>query len=320
MDFTLVICTHNRAADLDRTLESIAANWQAERTTFDVLVVDNHSTDDTRAVADRWAARFTRPFRYSFAPVLGLSNARNHALEQERGELTLFLDDDINARPGTLDAYADAAARFQRTPFFGGPIVPVFDFAPTDFALAVARVAPSVFSGLNLGPTPQVLSPGRGPWGANMCLRSASLGDARFDPRLSYYGRGGIVGDETEFLARLTAKHGAGQWVPGATVEHRIPAHRATRAFMKRYSVGVGRAAVRAGLVSGSAGTLTRRKALWYWRRALASTLRALASHGSIDDNVAAWYRAWTEQGTARETWSVLGRTSPDARRLATND
>ena len=311
-DISVVICTHNRAVELDRTLATIAAQWRNERASHEVFVVDNCSTDDTPRVAARWRD-LGAVVSYSLAPVLGLSNARNHALTVVTGELILFLDDDVNVMPGVLDAYLDAARRYSAAAFFGGPIVPVFEASPSTFALAVAAAAAPVFSGVDLGREERELMPSQGPWGANMCLRSAAIGALRFNPALSYYGRGGIVGDETDFLARLAGVHGAGRWVPDAKVEHRIPAHRATKAFFRRSAISAGRAALQSSLQDSARPPLSPRLALWYSLRAVKNVLGAAIDFTApAEARVRRWYVAWGHVGTASEAWRCL-TTSPRA-------
>jgi GT2 family glycosyltransferase len=91
---SVVICTHNRAAGLARTLESlkmcrIPSGWSAE-----VIVVDNASTDDTAGMLRNNTPK-NAVLRYAYEPKQGLSNARNAGLANARGEIILFTDDDV---------------------------------------------------------------------------------------------------------------------------------------------------------------------------------------------------------------------------------
>lgn len=109
---TLVVTTYNRAALLARALASIAAS-HADPTRYEVIVVDNNSSDDT---AQAWSvftqAHPTLPFRYLFEPRQGLSHARNAGLAAARGQHIAFMDDDQEIDAGYLRALP---AAFERT-------------------------------------------------------------------------------------------------------------------------------------------------------------------------------------------------------------
>jgi glycosyltransferase involved in cell wall biosynthesis len=91
---TVVICTRNRPAELDRCLAGVA---RLDYSLFDVLVVDNAPSDDAaRQVAMRWGAR------YLVEPAVGLSRARNRGARACDTEILAFLDDDSVPEPGWL--------------------------------------------------------------------------------------------------------------------------------------------------------------------------------------------------------------------------
>ena len=92
---TVAICTHNRAPYLDKALASLLRQT-ADAASFEILVVDNASTDDTRSVVER--SRALRPdIRYVHEARLGLSHARNRAIAETGTPVIAFLDDDAIA-------------------------------------------------------------------------------------------------------------------------------------------------------------------------------------------------------------------------------
>jgi glycosyltransferase involved in cell wall biosynthesis len=95
MDITVVICTYNRSSSLATTLTSVAATVIPESAEWEVLVVDNNSTDETREVSGDFCRRYPRRFRYLFEPQQGLSHARNAGIREARGEIIAFTDDDV---------------------------------------------------------------------------------------------------------------------------------------------------------------------------------------------------------------------------------
>src|SRR5262249_55826920 len=91
---TVVICTHNRPADLERCLEGLAALEDDVA----VIVVDSASDPALDAVVDGFSSSL-RHLTYHYEPEAGLSLARNRGLELARSELVAFLDDDAVPEP-----------------------------------------------------------------------------------------------------------------------------------------------------------------------------------------------------------------------------
>ena len=81
---TVLIATYNRAGLLDETLSSLRALHVKAGRLWDVIVVDNNSTDDTRAVIERQAGDFPVPLRYLFEARQGRSSALNAGIAPER--------------------------------------------------------------------------------------------------------------------------------------------------------------------------------------------------------------------------------------------
>lgn len=95
-DFTVVICTYNRAAVVPHAIRSVIA--QTHRA-FELVVVDDGSVDDTRAVV---TAIDDDRIRYVYQENGGLSAARNTGVDQARGRFVAFLDDDDEVLPEWL--------------------------------------------------------------------------------------------------------------------------------------------------------------------------------------------------------------------------
>jgi len=125
MLFTVALCTHNHAGRLVRTFADLAT-LQMPQCEWELLVVDNGCTDGTPALLANhtwptgWDVRVIRETK------LGLSNARNCAIREARGEYLIFIDDDETPVPGWLEAY-EKLVREHAPDAFGSRIEVLFE-------------------------------------------------------------------------------------------------------------------------------------------------------------------------------------------------
>ena len=232
LPFTVAICTWNRSELLYRTLERlISVRWPASAA--ELIIVDNGSTDDTRAVAEEFSARLPQRVVHEATP--GLSSARNRALAEATTSHVLFTDDDVLVEDGWLPAFAEAAARYPEATVFGGPIEPWFPETPDPELVAAFPALGGGFCGLDhhrsVGPLPAPLDV----FGANMAFRRDALGDLRFDPRLGPTRGRAITSEETLLIDRLRARGGDVVWVPAMRLRHFVAPERMTLAYLMRY-------------------------------------------------------------------------------------
>ncbi|WP_319405982.1 glycosyltransferase [uncultured Desulfosarcina sp.] len=102
MDFSIIICTFNGSKRLPLSLESIKRLVVPEKSTGELIVVDNNSTDRTRSVVESFGPDMPFPVRYCFEPLQGLSYARNTGIKQAAGEVVVFTDDDCIVEPNWI--------------------------------------------------------------------------------------------------------------------------------------------------------------------------------------------------------------------------
>lgn len=227
---SVVIPTRARPHYLEVALASIAP--QARAAGAEILVVDDAGPSSAlRELAERFGARYE-----PHARPLGLNVARNTGVERSRGELVAFVDDDVEVRPGWLQALLDAARSHPYTQVFTGPIRPRLEGrAPR----SCGREGPPV-TALDLGErdTDAV----RYAWGANMAVRRDALRRVGpFDSSLR------DAGDEQEWQDRLAAALGPGRvlYVAGAALDHRRAGPDARLRALARAARHRGRAARR---------------------------------------------------------------------------
>jgi GT2 family glycosyltransferase len=245
---SIVIPTRARPDYLRVALASIAP--QAAAAGAELLVVeDDRPSPTTRALAERFGAGYL-----SHARPLGLNAARNTGVAHSRGELLVFVDDDVEVAPGWLRALLSAAREYPGAQVFTGPIRPRLEGHPRWSTHSCGREGPPITS-LDLGAedTDSV----RFAWGANMTVRREAL--ERVGPFDAALVNGG---DEQEWQERLLAESRNGGapilYVAAAALDHRrSPADARLRA-LARAARGRGRASRRYDAWRGEASTLRR--------------------------------------------------------------
>lgn len=236
---TVAIPTYNRADFLRQTLEGIGAQ-HFPRDHFEVLVIDNNSTDHTRAVVAEFAGAHPEP-RYLHEPQQGLDYARNRAINEARGEIILFGDDDILVRPDwivqmTAPLLADAGAR--RIGAIGGEVIPVFPDGLPDWVREWH--APLAFRA-DAGP----LEARHSPMGANMAFpRWAFEQLGAFHTALDRAAGNYFSGGDSEMIRRVREAGHEVWFAPAAAVKHQMPASRTTLKYARRHAFDSARSRV----------------------------------------------------------------------------
>lgn len=105
---SVIICTRNRASQLPVALAGLAAQSVDPALHWEIVVVDNGSSDGTEHVLRDWVTRLPAALRWVNEPVPGLSAARNRGWREARGEIAVFLDDDCLPELGWLQALVDS--------------------------------------------------------------------------------------------------------------------------------------------------------------------------------------------------------------------
>ena len=241
MRFSVVIATYNRAADLGATLDSLsrlrpAGDWE-------VIVVDNNSTDGTRGVVEAAARSFPAPLRCVCEREQGRSPALNAGIRVARGEIIATTDDDVRVEPDWLDRAAEGLERLQ-CDYVGGRVLPIWGAAPPAWLPERGGTHWAVIALLDYGGQPLEFG-NRVPLGVNMAFRRSAFDRAGLlDP---HTGRkaGTLLGQEVrEWCIRARAAGVRGCYVPELVVRHIIPAARLDKAYFRRwfYWRGISRA------------------------------------------------------------------------------
>jgi L-malate glycosyltransferase len=235
---TVTIASHNGATTLPRVLEAYAAaaapagGWQ-------LLLVDNASTDETPAIVQRFTTKL--PLVYLREPRPGKNRALNTAVPHFAGELVVFSDDDAIPAPDFLVRWSEVTTRHLEYAMFGGAIRPAWS-RPAPKWLLDSEVSISVAFAVTPSDQPEGPISPDGVWGPNMAVRHEVFRQGfRFDEMIGPKGRSYPMGSEVSFTNRL---YGAGYrawFLPGIVVEHVIRAHQLERAWIRQRAINFGR-------------------------------------------------------------------------------
>ncbi len=232
---SVVICTYNRADILRGSIESLL-NQTGATGTFEILVVDNNSTDDTAAVARRYAT--DHGIRYIFEPAQGLAHARNRGYAEARGEYVAYLDDDARADPVWIAGIHKIIQQSDRRPIgIGGPIYPYYLSEKPDWFLDEYEIR-------TWGDAPRFLEKGEFFSGSNMVFSREVLARfGGFDTDLGVKGDTLNLGEETRLFNKIWdgfLEHELFYYSPALKVYHLVPADKMNLHyfFKRRFMVG----------------------------------------------------------------------------------
>src|SRR5216683_1570019 len=102
MFITVGICTFNRVESLRRALGSLVAMRVPSDLAWEIVIVNNNSTDRTDDIISEYVGRL--PVRREFEPRPGKSNALNRAIDVAKGDYIVWIDDDVLVDAGWLTA------------------------------------------------------------------------------------------------------------------------------------------------------------------------------------------------------------------------
>lgn len=258
MRLTVLICTYNRAGALRTVLEGLAAQELPDSapTEWEVLVVDNNSTDATREVVEAFAARHNPVTRYLFEGRQGKSHALNAGVRAARGDIIALTDDDVLVPNNWVASVVEAASRYPAVRAFGGRVLPEW---PERIPAWIQPQGPfakpivgSVIVSHDRGEDVREYEPSMwAPIGANMFFRRevfSEYGDFRAD--LGPTGAHRLyVNEDCEFCFRLMDRNETILYYPDALIVHPVAQDKFSKRYLTAYFLDAGRkqAAERSG-------------------------------------------------------------------------
>ncbi len=238
--FSVVVPTFNRADLLGETLKSLLA--QEVNASYEVVVVDNNSSDDTESVVRAFETRSGALIQYVFEGEQGSSAARNAGTRAASGDVVVFVDDDVIAGPDWLRAIAETFAVYPKAWCVGGKVaLRLPDVLPGWFDPS-CEIAATYLSRLDYGDATLEIAYPRVLITANLAVRRDVLMRlGGFKTSLGRFGAGLLCGEDAELCYRIQRAGGGMYYCGRAAVIHLVPNSRLTRRFFRGRAYWEGR-------------------------------------------------------------------------------
>lgn len=240
-NITFIICTYNRASYLDDTLHSLFQQ-KINDSYIEILIVDNNSEDDTKAIAEAYMAQESSSrikVSYCVETQQGLSYARNHGIAEAKADNVVFLDDDILLGKSFIGSWLTFFKEFTDYSAAGGKIHVQFDAGKPKWA---SHFLMTLFGYHDLGKKVRKYPSNKYPFGGNMGFRKEIFSQTGvFDTELGRKGKNLTANEEKDLFNRVKALGEPILYLPDAFLFHRIGKERATRDYIRKQAEGMGK-------------------------------------------------------------------------------
>jgi len=241
-NLTIVICTHNRATLLQRTIASINRASRPSGWTASLLVVANACTDGTVPFLERYtkdaSAHGFLSLRHAEERVPGKSRALNLAIKLIDGDAVAYVDDDHRVDEHYVKNVCKALDTYPEASLFCGRIVPDWDGREPRWVHDTGpyRIYPLPVPRFDIGNKPRRLAPGTAtPGGGNLFLRSdlfGRVGDFSLDFGPTGHDLGGA--EDIEWVKRAIAAGAILQYDPTVVQYHYVDQERLRLSYLAR--------------------------------------------------------------------------------------
>lgn len=235
---TVAICTYNRANLLQLCIESVSL-IHFPRKDFEILVVDNNSTDNTAEVCSTFASLYPDlNFRYVLERQQGVGHTRTRGAKEAKGEIVAYIDDDCLADANWLKEIVAFYKGHPEAMSTGGKIIP-------KYLVPVAGWFGKYFWGLvgnyDLGNKVFQMKGVRYPSGANMHFRKTAFERyGYFDGKLGRSGKSLMAGEEKAMYLKLIQANEKVFYLPQVIVFHHVEGNKFDKNYVRKHSFGIG--------------------------------------------------------------------------------
>ena len=240
MDVSIVISTYNRCGLLEGALQALLSQTPAG-VAYEILVVDNNSTDQTRPTVEGLAAKNPERLRYFFEPRQGLSYGRNTGIDAAKATIIAFTDDDVRVAADWVWRIKHGFEENADIDFLGGRVVPRWPAEPPSW---LTRANWSPLALLDYGDQSFYVDSGNQLCliGANFAFRRRAFDKAglfKTDFQRVKDGIGSL--EDHEFLLRLWRVGGKGLYLPDLVATAEVEPDRMEKHYHRKWHASHGR-------------------------------------------------------------------------------
>ena len=238
-DLSIVLTTYNRCDQLTCALDALLSQERCSGINFELIVVDNNSTDRTAQVVAEYQSA-GRNLVYILERKQGVSYARNAGIQNSTAPIVAFVDDDVVVSPSWVRILLDSLAEHPEVDCIGGPVLPRWEHQPPSW-LDRTHWAPVALQ--DYGNSPFLIDKKK-----KLCLLSANFAFRRgvfdrigtFDPALQRIE--GAIGsmEDMELLDRFWEGNRTALYEPALVTFTPVPAVRMTTSYHRRWHTGHG--------------------------------------------------------------------------------
>lgn len=241
MKLNVIIPTYNRAASLKKTLLSLVNAALPENFSVAVTVVDNNSSDETRAVVEELKPAFQKiELEYLFEARQGKSYALNTGIKRADGDLLSGVDDDVQvANDWYVELEKIFRTRWNEIDFVGGKMLPVWESEPPRW---VEPLKDGVIGWRDYGDaewqygadTPILTG------GHSVFKREVFAGVGLLVHGIGPAGKNLMVCDDDIIYDKLLSAGKRGVYCPQLIVYHFVPAYRLSKSYYRQWCFAAG--------------------------------------------------------------------------------
>jgi glycosyltransferase involved in cell wall biosynthesis len=242
IDFTVAIPTYNGAERLPELLERLRDQIHTENFFWEIIVVDNNSSDDTAKVIQSYQENWSSPYplKYYFEPQQGAAYARKRAIQEAKSELIGFLDDDNYPHLNWVVSAYNFAHKYPQAGAYGSQIHPDWEIEPPENFQRIAAFLAITERGnlpLRYEPAKKLLPPSAG----LVVRRQAWLDSVPNNPILTGRVTGNMLTSEDLEMLSYIQKSGWEVWYnPEMEILHKIPSSRLNKEYLIPFFRGIG--------------------------------------------------------------------------------
>ena len=237
---SIIICTYNREKYIRPLLESLAKN-DYPTTDYEIVLVDNNCTDNTRGVCEEFTVSHPEVvLRYVMESEQGLSAARNKGIKEAKGEIIVYVDDDALVDSDYIRTYAEHFATHPNTMAAGGPIEPLYETKEPSWMSPYTKALLTAW--MNYGDKVREYPKGRYPGGGNAAYRKVVFDQVGlFNTDLGRKGTALLASEEKDIFDKMHTLGMQVLYLPTPVLHHIIPQTKLEEDYFNRLTLQIGR-------------------------------------------------------------------------------